>query len=197
MSQKTDNTGNKKLQPFEVRVKNAMKKDAPVVVIETTEGIIEVALNTKKAPISSKNFLNYVAKGHYKNTIFHRVMSNFMIQGGGYDTHKIEKNDLVSPIKNEAKNGLKNLRGTIAMARTGQINSAKAQFYINVVDNPGLDHGAIIRGRKSFGYAVFGKVIKGMETVDKIRFTKTQNLGGPFANLPVKMVVIKNMRIKD
>lgn len=173
-------------------VDKAMKSPNPKVVLTTSMGEIELELDTKKAPISSRNFLSYVAKGHYKNTIFHRVIPSFMIQGGGFTTDRVKKGDLLPSIKNEAKNGLSNKRGTLAMARTGYIHSARAQFFINVVDNSRLDH----KNNRMYGYAVFGRVTKGMDVVDKIRNTPTSNQGGPFAAMPNTMVVITGARIK-
>src|SRR4051794_19476899 len=134
----------------------------PVVVMETSMGTIKIELNEEKAPITVQNFLKYVEDKHYDGTIFHRVISNFMIQGGGMEPGMKEKKTR-APIKNESGNGLKNDRGTIAMARTRALDSATAQFYINVVDNPNLDQGK---------YCVFGKVIEGMDVVDKIRKVK-------------------------
>ncbi|GDX99909.1 hypothetical protein LBMAG48_23130 [Phycisphaerae bacterium] len=138
------------------------------VQFNTTQGEIVLELNAEKAPISTANFLAYVDKGFYNGTVFHRVIKTFMIQGGGFDAAMKQK-PTEAPIKNEGKNGLKNLRGTIAMARTSAPDSATAQFFINVVDNPNLDAG----GGAGAGYAVFGKVIAGMETVDKIRDLQT------------------------
>lgn len=164
------------------------------VKLETSLGEIVLELDAKRAPITVANFLHYVKSGHYNGTIFHRVMPNFMIQGGGYNADLEEKKDkLRPPIKNEWRNGLKNERGTIAMARTDAPDSATAQFFINVVDNPSLDQ------PRSGGaaYAVFGKVVDGMETVDKIRNTPTKNDArlpmGPV--VPVETVEIKSATI--
>lgn len=156
----------------------------PHVLLKTNAGDIEVELNADKAPISTKNFLTYVDRGAYKGTIFHRVIPNFMIQGGGFDTNMNEKPTL-APIKNEAANGLKNLRGTLAMARTQVVDSATAQFFINQQDNAFLDHGA----RGDYGYAVFGKVVKGMDVVDKISRTPTTNKGFN-QDVPVQPIII-------
>ena len=141
------------------------------MVLETTLGKIILELDDAKAPVSTKNFLAYVDSGHYNGTVFHRVIPDFMIQGGGFETD-LKQKPVNAPIKNEADNGLKNLRGTVAMARTGVVDSATAQFFINTVDNGMLDH----RGndQAGFGYAVFGKVVEGMDVVDKIRAVKTQ-----------------------
>jgi cyclophilin family peptidyl-prolyl cis-trans isomerase len=169
----------------------------PVVVIETSMGTIKVELNEEKAPITVKNFLGYVNDKHYDGTIFHRVMGkenskrDFMIQGGGMEPGFKEKKTK-DPIKNEAGNGLSNKRGTIAMARTDEPNSATAQFYISVADNTFLDKSA-----DSDGYAVFGKVTEGMDVVDKIKAVETTgDRGRPHANAPVKDVVIKSIRVE-
>ncbi len=143
------------------------------VLIKTNQGDIVIELENDKAPISVDNFLTYVQDKHYDGTIFHRVIKNFMIQGGGMDENRMMK-PMRAPIKNEANNGLKNARGTIAMARTNQVDSATSQFFINVKDNTFLDHGA-----RDFGYAVFGKVIKGMEVVDKIAALPTTSMDEP------------------
>jgi len=168
-------------------------KGNPIVIIDTTMGKIKVKLNSEKAPITVENFLKYVDKKFYDKTIFHRVIENFMIQGGGHLDNLIEKNDVFPPITNEAKNGLSNKRGTIAMARTGEINSATAQFFINVVDNTRLDYVS----DTNYGYAVFGEVIDGMDVVDKIKqvkvVTKT-TAEGPFENVPAQTITIKSIR---
>lgn len=169
--------------------------DNPVVLIETTLGNIKVELEQEKAPITVKNFLAYVDDKFYDNTIFHRVIEGFMIQGGGFGTDLREK-PTKAPIKNEAGNGLSNKRGTIAMARTSVPDSATAQFYINHVDNQALDRKY---ARDRVGYAVFGKVVEGMDVVDKIAAVKTgvKSFPGqaqPFENVPVENVVIKSIR---
>jgi len=163
-------------------------QEKPVVVIETSLGNITVELDPEKAPISVKNFLSYVDEGFYSGTIFHRVIKNFMIQGGGM-TADMQRKETKAPIRNEATNGLKNMRGTIAMARTGEVNSATAQFFINTVDNAFLNHKSV--DPKEFGYAVFGKVIDGLDTVDKIASVKT-NPG----DVPAEPVVIKSIKRK-
>lgn len=155
----------------------------PRVVMKTSMGDIHLELFSSKAPETVKNFLRYTDSKFYDGTMFHRVIPNFMIQGGGFTPDMTEK-DTDSPIVNEANNGEQNRRGTIAMARTQDINSATAQFFINVVDNPRLDYGV-----QGFGYCVFGRVIKGMETVDKIRQVKTKSLG-IYRDVPVEPVVI-------
>lgn len=157
----------------------------PRVVIDTTAGKITVELYADKAPITVKNFLQYVDDKHYDNTIFHRVIADFMIQGGGYEAGLKEKKTR-EPIKNEAGNGLSNERGTIAMARTNVPDSATAQFFINTVDNKFLDRA---KAQDGVGYAVFGKVIDGMPAVDLIRKVET----GP-RDVPVKDVVIRSVR---
>ena len=155
---------------------NVFAEDNPRVKLTTSKGDIVLELDKAKAPATVENFLNYVNSGFYNGTIFHRVISNFMIQGGGY-TKDFQKKPTNAPIKNEANNGLSNVRGTIAMARTSDPHSATAQFFINVVDNKFLDYrSATMRG---WGYAVFGKVIEGMNVVDAIRKVKT-GAAGPF-----------------
>ena len=156
----------------------------PVVVMETSLGTIKIELNEEKAPISVKNFLQYVDDKHYDGTIFHRVIGTFMIQGGGFEPGLKEKKTR-EPIKNESSNGLSNERGTIAMARTSDLDSATSQFYINVVDNSG----SLDKPR----YCVFGKVIEGMDVVDKIKAVETGNVGR-MANVPKQDVVIKSVR---
>lgn len=139
----------------------------PKVLIKTNHGEIKVELNEEKAPESVKNFLNYAAEGFFDNTVFHRVMADFMIQGGGFELKKdgvIEQKPTKAPIQNEAKNGLKNERGTLAMARLPDPHSATAQFFINHKDNENLDYPSF----DGWGYAVFGKVIEGLDVVDKI-----------------------------
>ncbi len=158
----------------------------PMVVMETSLGKITLELYPDKAPETVKNFLWYVNHKFYNNLIFHCVIPNFMIQGGGFtkDMKKMEPN---APIKNEADNGLSNKRGTIAMARTMEINSATSQFFINHKDNPALDHRD--NTPRGYGYAVFGKVIDGMDVVDKIANVKTTTRKG-YQNVPVTPVVI-------
>jgi cyclophilin family peptidyl-prolyl cis-trans isomerase len=163
---------------------------APQVVIETSLGEITVELDADKAPVSTANFLGYVDSDHYDNTIFHRVIQGFMIQGGNFSSEMVPKQTL-APIKNEAANGLKNRRGTIAMARTGVVDSATSQFFINLVDNDFLDHrDETVRG---FGYAVFGRVVEGMDVVDAIGAVKT-GVVKRFRDVPLEPVVIKDVR---
>jgi cyclophilin family peptidyl-prolyl cis-trans isomerase len=162
----------------------------PTVVLETNYGKIEVELYPKKAPLTVKNFLKYVENGHYNGTIFHRVIDNFMIQGGGFDP-KFSEKKTESPIKNEAFNGLKNEEGTLAMARTSVVDSATAQFFINVRNNPHLNHRS--KTNEGFGYAVFGKVKKGMSVVNRIKKSKTHRRGNYF-DVPVEPIVIKSAK---
>jgi len=161
----------------------------PVVVLETSQGSIEIELDADKAPVSTQNFLAYVDAGFYDGTIFHRVIPGFMIQGGGFDG-KLSQKPTRAPIKNEADNGLKNARGTLAMARTSDKDSATAQFFINLKDNDFLNHGG-----RDFGYAVFGHVTKGMDVVDKIAAVKTGSQRG-MSDVPVEVVVITKARRK-
>ena len=167
----------------------------PVVVMETSQGTIKIELDKGKAPISVDNFLAYVNDKFYDGTIFHRVISNFMIQGGGFDASMKQKGTKAQ-IKNEAGNGLKNTRGTIAMARTGVVDSATAQFFINVKDNDFLNHRD--DSQQGYGYAVFGKVVdeESMKVVDKIKEVKTGNKSG-FQDVPVETVVIKSVRLAE
>ena len=158
---------------------------AQTVKLSTTEGDIRIELDAQKAPKSVDNFIKYVKAGHYNGTIFHRVIEGFMIQGGGF-TPKMEQKPTRPPIPLEAGNGLNNVRGTLAMARTGDPNSATAQFFINVVDNPFLD---AANARDGKGYAVFGRVVEGMDIVDKIRIKPTGNQG-MHQNLPLTPVII-------
>lgn len=145
----------------------------PLVLLETTSGDILIELFPDEAPESVANFLAYVDDGYYENTIFHRVIKGFMIQGGGLDMRLAPKEGVREPITNEATNGLKNVRGTVAMARTSEIHSATCQFFINTVDNAFLDHSE--ETPQGYGYAVFGKVAEGMDVVDKIEKVKTKN----------------------
>jgi len=165
------------------------KTDNPVVVMETSMGDISVELYKDKAPKSVENFLSYVKDDFYRGTIFHRVIKNFMIQGGGF-TAAMAKKPTKPPIMNESTNGLHNNRGTIAMARTADPNSATSQFFINTKDNAGLD-----RPQEPNGYAVFGKVISGMGIVDQIENVATTTKGS-YQNVPLTPVVIKNITLK-
>ncbi len=162
----------------------------PQVEIQTNMGNIVVELNAKAAPQTVANFMNYVKSGFYKNTIFHRVIPGFMIQGGGF-VSGLEEKDTNAPIALESKNGLTNQRGTIAMARTMDPNSATSQFFINVANNNFLNAD---QAQDGHGYAVFGKVISGMETVDKIAGVKTHSVRY-YDDVPIRDVVIKNISI--
>lgn len=158
----------------------------PEVVLETSLGNIVLRLNREKAPISVENYLRYVNEGHYDGTIFHRVIDGFMIQGGGF-TEQYQAKTTHEAIENESQNGLKNLRGTVAMARTSAPHTATAQFYINVEDNAALDYPSF----DGWGYAVFGEVIEGMDVVDQIKALETGS-GGPFTkDVPITQVVIQ------
>ncbi|MGV6850718.1 MAG: peptidylprolyl isomerase [bacterium] len=164
-----------------------------MVVLHTTMGDIKLSLNSEKAPKSVENFLTYVRAGYYDGTIFHRVISSFMIQGGGF-TADLKRKETRDPIKNEADNRLKNKRGTIAMARTGAPDSATSQFFINVVDNDMLNYKSKDNGR-TWGYAVFGEVIDGMDVVDDIRFVET-GAKKPFRqDVPLEPVIITKAEV--
>ena len=163
----------------------------PIVLIETSSGDILVELFTEQAPVTVKNFLKYVNEGFYKNTIFHRVIDGFMIQGGGLNI-KMEEKQTDAPIENEASNGLKNIRGTIAMARTSEPHSATSQFFINTIDNDFLDYQS--PDEDGYGYCVFGKVIEGMNVVDKIQKTKTHQVG-IHSDVPKDIVLITNISL--
>jgi peptidyl-prolyl cis-trans isomerase A (cyclophilin A) len=162
----------------------------PVVLLETSEGEIRIGLYAERSPRSVENFLSYVRSGHYVGTIFHRVIPDFMIQGGGFDASMAEKPTDAS-IRNEARNGLRNSRGTVALARRDDPDSATSQFFVNVQNNHRLDFG--IAGA---GYAVFGKVLEGMEVVDRIARVPTQ-AQGPHANVPVSPVTIVGARVEE
>ncbi len=166
---------------------------APRVLIRTSVGDITVELDPGKAPKSVENFLQYVGEKYYDGTVFHRVIDNFMVQGGGFGPD-LKQKATRAPIANEANNGLSNLRGTLAMARTNDPNSATAQFFINVVDNNRLDYVSAENGF-TWGYAVFGKVVSGMEVVDQIKATPT-GAGGPFPrDVPVTPIVINSIEV--
>lgn len=165
----------------------------PVVVMTTSKGDIKIELFQDKAPISVENFLKYVKDKHYDGTVFHRVISNFMIQGGGMNA-KLEEKKGRAPIKNEATNGLSNTKGTVAMARTNVVDSATAQFYINVADNTFLNHRST--RPDEYGYAVFGKVIEGMNVVDAIKGVPTGNQG-MYQDVPKEAVEIKSVKLVE
>ena len=164
----------------------------PVVVMETSLGSMTIELYQDKAPKSVENFMAYVNSGFYEGTVFHRVISGFMIQGGGM-TADLNRKATRASIENEATNGLKNSRGTLAMARTADVNSATSQFFINTVDNAMLDHKST--RPNEFGYAVFGMVTEGMDVVDKIRRVQT-GTRGPFQDVPNEPVVIQSVKVK-
>jgi len=162
----------------------------PIVLMDTSAGPIKIELFEKEAPMTVKNFLQYVEDKHYDGTVFHRVIGNFMIQGGGMEPGLKEKKTR-GPIKNESDNGLQNKRGTLAMARTSEPDSATAQFFINVVDNDFLDKA---KARDKVGYCVFGRVVEGMDVVDKIRQVKT-GIKGAYENVPLEDIIIKSVRV--
>jgi cyclophilin family peptidyl-prolyl cis-trans isomerase len=162
-------------------------KETTLVRIETSKGDIVVALDEKNAPLTTANFLQYVDDGFFDGTVFHRVIPDFMIQGGGFTPDMVQK-DTRDPIKNEATNGLANERGTIAMARTNVVDSATAQFFINLKDNAFLNHA----GEANYGYAVFGKVVEGLETVDGIASVPTGRRG-PHGDVPKEPVLIRSI----
>lgn len=172
----------------------AQASQQPVVMFETSAGNFEVTLYPDKAPVTVKNFLTLVDQKHYNGTIFHRVIKNFMIQGGGLNA-SLEKIGGVSPIQNEADNGLKNLKGTIAMARTGEPHSATDQFFINTKDNSNLNHSG--KNMRGWGYAVFGKVTNGMDVVMKIESSVTTTKSGR-QDVPVKNIeILQIKRVKN
>ena len=201
------NTNDKvELDPPLIAKDPATKNNSPEVIMDTNFGEIVIKLDALNAPVTVENFLNYVKSNHYDNTMFHRVIKDFMIQGGGFSSEGDEK-ETVEPIKNEGKNGLTNKRGSIAMARTNDPNSATSQFFINTVDNSRtLDAGG---ANGPDGYAVFGEVISGMETVDKIATVRVgpktlrskapngQLYPSPNGDVPVENVLIKTLKIKS
>ncbi|MER2539561.1 MAG: peptidylprolyl isomerase [Azonexus sp.] len=162
-----------------------------MIKLTTNHGVIGLELNAEKAPKTVANFLAYVEAGHYNNTVFHRVIKNFMIQGGGMEPGMKQKT-CNAPIENEAGNGLKNTRGTVAMARTNDPHSATAQFFINTVDNDFLDFKA--PSGQGWGYCVFGEVVEGLDVVDKIRAVKTGNKGG-HQDVPAEDVIIEKAEV--
>ena len=165
------------------------KGAAPRVLLATSLGDVTLQLEPEKAPKTVANFLDYVKAGHYDGTVFHRVIDGFMIQGGGFSAEMVQK-PTKAPIPLESRSGLKNERGTVAMARTGVPDSATSQFFINVVDNPGLDYPK----PDGNGYAVFGRVVAGMDVVDRIRKVETTSVG-PHQNVPAKPVLIRSATI--
>jgi cyclophilin family peptidyl-prolyl cis-trans isomerase len=158
-----------------------------MVVFETSMGAFTIELYPEEAPITVENFLQYVDDGFFDGTVFHRVIPNFVIQGGGF-TEAMKQKPTRATITNEADNGLKNLRGTLSMARTSDVNSATSQFFVNLADNAFLDHGA-----RDFGYAVFAKVVEGLEVVDAIAGVKTGSRGG-HQDVPLDPVVVQRAR---
>ncbi len=172
---------------------NKPVSDTPTVtvVMETSKGTIELELDRAKAPGTVANFVNYVKKGHYDGVVFHRVIPDFMIQGGGF-TAEMDQKATDTPIENEAKNGLKNVRGSIAMARTSNPHSASAQFFINLKDNSFLDY----PGQDGWGYCVFGKVSAGLDVIDAIAKVPTGSKNG-HQNVPTEAVLIKSAKIKE
>ena len=170
---------------------SAEGKKNPVVTMETTLGNVKIELFEKEAPLSVKNFLDYTKSGYYSGTVFHRVIPGFMAQGGGLTANLTPKPGNRPPIKNEAGNGLKNDRGTISMARSGDPNSATSQFFVNVANNNSLNR----PNPDGFGYAVFGKVIEGMDVVDKIVSTPQTNKNSVFQNVPLEPVIIKSVKV--
>ena len=163
----------------------------PLVELETSMGNITIELNEEKAPKTVENFLNYVNSGHYEGTIFHRIIDGFMIQGGGMDAQMNEKKTN-APVENEADNGLKNDKGTIAMARTQDPHSATSQFFINVKDNDFLNHSG--KNMQGWGYTVFGKVTSGMDVIEKMKGVPTGRFG-MHADVPTEPVIIKSATI--
>lgn len=172
---------------------NAGAKD-PVVLLETSHGNIKIELYPEEAPITVENFLAYVREGFYDGLIFHRVIKDFVIQGGGFLPDMKPRRPTRPPIKNEAGFDLKNERGTIAMARTMEVDSATSQFFINVAENKNLDH--VDNTPRGFGYAVFGKVIEGMDVVDKIRNVSTHQVG-MFRDVPQEQIIIRKARLQN
>jgi cyclophilin family peptidyl-prolyl cis-trans isomerase len=168
----------------------AAKTANPTVILQTSEGVIKVELWEDKAPLTVRNFLRYVDEGFYDGTIFHRVIEGFMIQGGGF-TADMKQKETHEPVKNEASASLKNERGTIAMARTNVVDSATAQFFINVKDNANLNH--VDESPRGFGYAVFGKVTEGLDVVDRIKAVPTTTVG-LYQNVPTKPVLIQKVQ---
>jgi len=178
--------GSEEIVGTEIAPEAEKEKETDMVIIKTSLGDIKVKLDAEKAPLTVENFLAYADSGHYNGTIFHRVISNFMIQGGGFDAQLSQK-PTRAPLKNEAANGLSNKRGTIAMARTMIVDSATSQFFINVKDNQMLDHRS--PDPQGFGYCVFGEVVEGMDVVDQIRAVQTGIKAG-MRDVPLETVEI-------
>jgi|TARA_B100000530_G_scaffold7336_3_gene6112 peptidyl-prolyl cis-trans isomerase B (cyclophilin B) len=193
-STNTNNTMISDTQPNSLSNTNNQEttmSDMPVVQLETSMGDITIELNEEKAPKTVENFLNYVNSGHYEGTIFHRVIDGFMIQGGGMDAQMNEKKTN-APIENEADNGLKNDKGTIAMARTQDPHSATSQFFINVKDNDFLNHSG--KNMQGWGYTVFGKVTDGMDVIEKMRSVATGRFG-MHADVPNEPITINSAKV--
>jgi peptidyl-prolyl cis-trans isomerase B (cyclophilin B) len=164
-----------------------------MIKLHTNYGDITLELDSEKAPITVQNFIDYVKSGNYDSTIFHRVIDGFMIQGGGFEPGLVQKQTR-APIRNEAANGLKNDKYTVAMARTSDVDSATAQFFINVADNDFLNHSSPTP--QGFGYCVFGKVVEGMDVVDKIKKVRTGNRGG-HQNVPLENVLLEKAEVVE
>jgi cyclophilin family peptidyl-prolyl cis-trans isomerase len=182
-------------KPQDAQEENASENESgagmeEIVVLETSMGNIDIELDRENAPVTVENFMNYVNLGFYDGTVFHRVIPGFMVQGGGFTTDGTEK-ETNAPIKLESDNGLGNERGTVAMARTNQPDSATSQFFINVADNPFLDY-----AEGNEGYAVFGRVVSGMDVVDEIKSVPTTTKYGLYQDWPVEDVVITRAYIK-
>ena len=175
-----------------VHTRVAAAQDNPIVVIETSLGTITVELDREHAPLSVENFLQYVTDGYYTGTIFHRVIEDFMVQGGGF-TADLQPKPTRAPIKNEATNGLSNERGTLAMARTNTVDSATAQFFINHVDNTQLNNTGTTQ--QTYGYAVFGQITEGLDVIDQIAAVATGTLG-PYQNVPDTPVEIRSISVQ-
>lgn len=173
-------------------IKCKLKKEQRMIIFHTNKGDIKIETFDDKAPETVKNFLEYCKEGFYDNTIFHRVINNFMIQGGGFEPGMKQKKTK-APVKNEAGNGLKNERGSLAMARTNDPHSATAQFFINVVDNDFLNFRS--PDASGFGYCVFAKVVDGLDVVDQIKVVKTGH-NGMHADVPVEDVIIKSVTVE-
>jgi peptidyl-prolyl cis-trans isomerase B (cyclophilin B) len=162
-----------------------------MIKLHTNHGVITLELDSEKAPLTVQNFIDYVNSGHYDNTVLHRVIDGFMIQGGGFEPGMIQKKTR-APIQNEAANGLKNDKYTVAMARTSDVHSASSQFFINVADNNFLNYTASTS--QGFGYCVFGKVVEGQDVVDRIKKVKTGDRGG-HQNVPLEDVVVQKAEV--
>ena len=176
------------------KITENMENDMTQVTISTSMGDIQLELDGEKAPITVENFKTIVSSGYYEGTIFHRVISGFMVQGGGLTADMNNKSSGTSPIQNEANNGLSNDRGTIAMARTGEPHSATSQFFINHKDNEFLNHTG--ENPQGWGYAVFGKVTDGMDVVDQIADVATGNVG-PYQDVPLEVITIESVTISE